>query len=122
MEQGERIKELRKALNMTMEQFGDKIGVTKSTISNIENGNRNATEHMLKSICREYNANYDYLVYGDGEMFGDLPETLLDELCLQHNLDELDRSILELYLEMPENIRSYIKQAIRKKIIEKRKE
>lgn len=122
MEQGERIKELRKALNMTMEQFGDKIGVTKSTISNIENGNRNATEHMLKSICREYNANYDYLVYGDGEMFGDLPETLLDELCLQHNLDELDRSILELYLEMPEDIRSYIKQAIRKKIIEKRKE
>lgn len=105
-----------------MEQFGDKIGVTKSTISNIENGNRNATEHMLKSICREYNANYDYLVYGDGEMFGDLPETLLDELCLQHNLDELDRSILELYLEMPEDIRSYIKQAIRKKIIEKRKE
>ncbi len=122
MEQGERIKELRKALNMTMEQFGDKIGVTKSTISNIENGNRNATEHMLKSICREYNANYDYLVYGDGEMFGDLPETLLDELCLQHNLDELDRSILELYLEMPEDIRSYIKQAIRKKIIEKGKE
>lgn len=122
MEQGERIKELRKALNMTMEQFGDKIGVTKSTISNIENGNRNATEHMPKSICREYNANYDYLVYGDGEMFGDLPETLLDELCLQHNLDELDRSILELYLEMPEDIRSYIKQAIRKKIIEKGKE
>lgn len=122
MEQGERIKELRKALNMTMEQFGDKIGVTKSTISNIENGNRNATEHMLKSICREYNTNYDYLVYGDGEMFGDLPETLLDELCLQHNLDELDRSILELYLEMPEDIRSYIKQAIRKKIIEKGKE
>lgn len=119
MKQGERIKELRKALNMTMEQFGEKIGVTKSTISNIENGNRNATEHMLKSICREYNANYDYLVYGDGEMFDDLPETLLDELCLQYNLDELDRSILELYLEMPENVRSYIKQAIREKIIDK---
>ena len=45
MTQGERIRELRKTLKMTMEQFGEKIGVTKSTISNIENGNRNATEH-----------------------------------------------------------------------------
>ena len=58
MTQGERIRELRKTLKMTMEQFGEKIGVTKSTISNIENGNRNATEHMVKSICREFNVDY----------------------------------------------------------------
>lgn len=69
MTQGERIRELRKTLKMTMEQFGEKIGVTKSTISNIENGNRNATEHMVKSICREFNVDYIWLTTGDGEMF-----------------------------------------------------
>ena len=36
MTQGERIKEIRKALNLTMEKFGENIGVAKSTISNIE--------------------------------------------------------------------------------------
>ncbi len=69
MTQGERIRELRKTLKMTMEQFGEKIGVTKSTISNIENGNRNATEHMVKSICREFNVDYIWLTTGGGEMF-----------------------------------------------------
>ena len=69
MTQGERIRELRKTLKMTMEQFGEKIGVTKSTISNIENGNRNATEHMVKSICREFNVDYIWLTSGEGEMF-----------------------------------------------------
>ena len=122
MSQGERVLKIRKALDLTMEQFGDKLGVQKSAISKIEKDKVNLSDQMIKSICREYNVNYDYLVHGEGEMFDNLPETLLDELCLQHNLDELDRSILELYLEMPEDIRSYIKQAIRKKIIEKGKE
>lgn len=65
----ERIRELRKHLNLTMEAFGSRIGVSKSTISNIENGNREATEHMIKSICREFGADYMWLTTGDGEMF-----------------------------------------------------
>lgn len=65
----ERIRDLRKALNLTMEQFGTRIGVSKSTISNIENGNRDATEHMVKSICREFGADYMWLTSGEGEMF-----------------------------------------------------
>lgn len=66
MEQHERIKKVRKAFNLTMEQFGERIGVAKSTISNIEKGNRNATDHMIKSICREYNVNEDWLRTGSG--------------------------------------------------------
>lgn len=65
----ERIRALRKSLNLTMEAFGERIGVSKSTISNIENGNREATEHMIKSICREFGADYIWLTTGDGEMF-----------------------------------------------------
>ena len=122
MSQGERVLKIRKALDLTMEQFGDKLGVQKSAISKIEKDKVNLSDQMIKSICREYNVNYDYLVYGEGEVFDDFPATLLDELCLQYNLDDLDRSILELYLEMPEDVRSHIKQAIRKKIIEKGKE
>lgn len=69
MTQGERIRKIRKSKKLTMDQFGDNIGVTKSTISNIENGNRNATEHMIKSICREYRVDYLWLTQGIGDMY-----------------------------------------------------
>lgn len=85
-----RIRELRKSLNLTMEQFGEKIGVSKSTISNIENGNRNATEHMVKSICREFNVDYGWLTTGVGEMFVDSDEDFLarvDAILVDENED-----------------------------------
>lgn len=69
MTQGERVKMVRDKVQLTMEQFGNRIGgVSKSTISNIENDNRNLTEHMLKSICREFDVNEKWLKTGEGDM------------------------------------------------------
>lgn len=117
MTQGERIRNIRKKLNLTLEKFGGKLGVGKTAISNIEKGNRNLTEQMALSICREYNVNYDYLMDGEGEMFDDLPQTVLDELCAQYDLDDLDRNLVEMYLEMPDQVRDYLKQEIRKRFL-----
>ena len=114
MTQGERIKEIRTALGLTLEKFGDKLGVTKVAISNIEKGNRNLTEQMIKAICREYNVNYDYIIYGTGEKFNDLPQTILDELCAQYDLDELDRQIVDIYISLPKQLRDSVKEHIRK--------
>ena len=50
MTQGERVKEIRNSLNLTLEKFGDKLGVTKTAVSRIERGERNLTEQMTKSI------------------------------------------------------------------------
>lgn len=69
MTQGERVKEVRKSLGLTLEKFGEKLGVTKVAISNIEKGNRNLTEQMTKSICREFSVDYMWLTTGEGEMF-----------------------------------------------------
>lgn len=114
MTQGERVKEVRKSLNMTLDKFGEKLGVKKAAISAIENGNRNITEQMVKSICREYNVNYDYLMYGTGEKFNDLPQTVLDELCAQYDLDELDKQIVEIYITTPKQLRDSVKEHIKK--------
>lgn len=117
MTQGERIRNIRKKLNLTLEKFGGKLGVGKTAISNIEKGKRNLTEQMALSICREYNVNYDYLMDGEGEIFDDLPQTVLDELCAQYDLDDLDRNLVEMYLEIPEQVRDYLKQEIRKRFL-----
>lgn len=69
MSQGQRVKELRKELNLTLEKFGKPLGVGKTAISNIENDSRGLTDQMIISICREYNANEEWLRTGEGEMF-----------------------------------------------------
>lgn len=68
----ERIRELRKYLGLTLEKFGDPIGVKKSTLSSMENGASGVTTQMIKSICREYNVNEEWLVNGTGEMFSEV--------------------------------------------------
>lgn len=118
MTQGERVKEIRKTLNLTLEKFGQKLGVGKTAISNIEKGKRGLTDQMTISICREYNVNYDYLIYGNGEMFENLPETTLDELCLEYDLDDLDRKILNIYLSLSTDARSALKNAIKKEFLD----
>lgn len=117
MTQGERVKEVRKALGLTLDKFGEKVGVKKQTVSRIENGVNNVTDQMVLSICREFNVNYDFLMNGEGEMFDDLPQTVLDELCAQYDLDDLDRNLVEMYLEMPEQVRDCLKQEIRKRFL-----
>lgn len=70
MTQGERIKELRKErLQMTLEQFGGRLGVSKVAISRIENNVNSLTDQMAKAICREYNVREEWLKDGIGEPF-----------------------------------------------------
>lgn len=70
MTEGDRVKWLRKELGLTLEKFGDKLGVTKQTVSRIENGINNLTDQMSKSICREYGVCEEWLRTGEGDPFG----------------------------------------------------
>lgn len=113
MTQGERVKAIRKELSLTLEKFGEKVGVTKQTVSRIENGVNNLTDQMTRSICREYNVNYDWLISEEGEMFTDLPQTILNELCKQYDCDGLDRSLIHEYLKLDTDTRKILKDYIR---------
>ena len=65
----ERVKQLRKALDLTMEKFGERLGVKKNSISQIESGKNSLTEQMIKSICREFDVDEEWLRNGTGSMF-----------------------------------------------------
>ena len=71
----ERIRQLRKALNLSQADFGKKVGVTFSTIGGYEQGRRNVSSAVFKSICREYNVNEEWLRTGKGEMFNKEEDT-----------------------------------------------
>jgi len=63
-----RIKELRKSLGLNQTEFGEKLGVAQTTIAGYENGSRDMSDAIIKSICREYGVNETWLRTGAGEM------------------------------------------------------
>ena len=63
-----RIKELRKSLNLNQTEFGAKLGIAASTVAGYETGIRAVSDAMIKSICREYSINETWLRTGYGEM------------------------------------------------------
>lgn len=69
MYENERVKEVRKALRLTQEKFGERIGVKKNTISQIESGINGVTDQLRLAVCREFNVNEDWLRTGEGSMF-----------------------------------------------------
>lgn len=76
----DRIKKIRKAVKLTQVQFGEKIGVKGNTVTNYESGLRTPTDAVIKSICREFNVDENWLRTGEGEMF--LPVLEEDEMAL----------------------------------------
>lgn len=109
----ERIKQLRTSLNLNQEAFGARLGVQKSQISRMESGTNNITESMQILICREFNVNYLWLTTGEGDMFIDLPDTILDELALQYGLTDEEKELTKEFLSLPKEERSVIMKFFR---------
>lgn len=74
MKQGERVREIRRSCGLTLEKFGEKIGLKKNSVSQIETGKNDLTEGNIKAICREFNVNESYLREEKGKMFKEIPE------------------------------------------------
>jgi len=112
MELKDRIYAVRKELKLTQKEFGERIGAAGNTVTNYEAGRREPMESTLKAICREFGVSYDWLKYGSGEMFDAVPESLVDELSQEFNLDDLDRRIILGYLRLTEAERMTVKKYI----------
>ena len=104
----ERIKELRDALGITLEEFGNRLGVTRTAISRLERGNRGVTDQMAISICREFGVNETWLRTGEGEMFSQTRESVLDRLSTEYDLSKEQRSVIEAFLDLDPQERDVI--------------
>lgn len=65
----ERVKELRKALGLTLQKFGDRVGMKRNSLSQVENGTNGVSNQLFSAIVREFNVNEQWLRTGEGEMF-----------------------------------------------------
>lgn len=107
----ERFKAVRKESGLTQVEFGRLIGVTGATISYIESGSSKPSAAALKIICSTYRVRYDWLMYGEGEMYEEsAEESLVDRYA--PNLDESFKAVLRQMDAMPdaawEALRDYV--------------
>lgn len=118
MTPGERVNAVRKAKEMTMEQFGERIGVQKSAISKIEKDKVNLSEQTIKSICREFSVNEDWLRTGAGgpdNMF--IPEDMrylstVGKLGNEQN--EFKKFCINMLMDLPDKYWDYIYEEFKK--------
>lgn len=98
----ERIKKLRKALNMTQEEFSKRIGIKRNTLANYEIGRNEPIDGIIFSICREFNVNEKWLRNGDGDMFTAVPAEELDRLAERYKLSVSAKRFVKAFVELDE--------------------
>lgn len=74
----DRIKELRKAMNLSQEKFGELLGITKSGVSDIESGRRKVTDQHIIMLVNN-GVNEEWLRTGKGSMF--VPKSKDEEIA-----------------------------------------
>lgn len=65
----DRFKELRKELNVTQQEFADKLKISRNFVAQIEMGNKVPSDRTIDDVCREFNVNEEWLRTGNGDMF-----------------------------------------------------
>lgn len=64
-----RIAQIRKQFNLSQEEFGKKLNMSRNYIWMIEKGERVPADRTIKDICREFGCNEVWLRTGDGDPF-----------------------------------------------------
>lgn len=84
---GQRFKNIRNKLSLSQEEFGRKIGLSKSGVSAVENDRTFVSVEILRTLFFDYNINLNYLICDSGEMFNssdkseaDFKEDILKEV------------------------------------------
>ena len=65
----DRFKELRKELNVTQQEFADKLKISRNIVAQIEMGSKVPSDRTIDDVCREFNVNEEWLRTGNGDMF-----------------------------------------------------
>lgn len=93
-----------KARGVKQYAVAEALGVTGTAVSAWRNGRRNLTEQTIKAICREFNVNYMWLTSGDGEMFIDTDDDIMetiDRIMLGEN--EFHKNLFKTFARLDED-------------------
>lgn len=104
----ERIKKIRKTLDLTQQEFAERIGVKRNTVATYEMGRSIPSDAAVSLICREFNVNETWLRTGEGEMFKVSPVSELDALVEKYGLGDAARVLIERFITLKAEEREVI--------------
>lgn len=118
----DRIKIIRKHNNLTMDKFGDRIGITKASISRLESGENNPSEQTLMLICKEFGVDHHWLKTGEGEMLSSIgdDEVIAKFDAIMAGEKDTHKIILKTLLDMDEETLQSLDKFIEKYIKNKK--
>lgn len=102
----ERLKELRKTLKLTQQEFADKLNIKRGAIANYEIGRNEPIDAVISLICREFNVNEEWLRNGTGDMFLEAEENsiIAKATMLLGEKDPLFEAFIDTYSRLtPKN-------------------
>lgn len=112
----ERVKEVRNALNLTQSEFGSKLTLAQTYLSQIEKGDRAVTDKILKLICLQYGVDEEWLRTGNGDMFKQENAEAVDDkfeaLAAEYGLTDLQVELIRTILKFPDNTQKSVVQFI----------
>lgn len=100
----ERLKKLRKTLDLTQQKFGERIGVKGNTIAQYELGRNEPIDAVINLICREFNVNEEWLRTGTGDMFLPVDRNADIAKLTKMLLDEESDSFKNRFISMLANL------------------
>lgn len=101
---GERVKELRKQVNLTQQAFADRLNLKRNTVGSYEVNVVEPSDRTISDICREFNVNVTWLRTGEGEMFNQITRSekitsFLTEITEDEG-DDFKRRFVEMLAEL----------------------
>lgn len=101
---GERVKELRKQINLTQQAFADRLNLKRNTVGSYEVNVVEPSDRTISDICREFNVNETWLRTGEGEMFNQITQSeklaaFLADITADEG-DDFKRRFVEMLAEL----------------------
>ncbi|HBG6316230.1 TPA: helix-turn-helix transcriptional regulator [Clostridioides difficile] len=72
-----RVKEIREDTNLSQQKFGEKLGVSRDVISNIENNRVEVKTVFINHMCEIFNINKEWILTGEGEIYISVEDDIL---------------------------------------------
>lgn len=104
----DRIRRIRRDLDLTQQEFADRLGVKRGTIANYELGRNEPIDSVVSLICREFGVNEEWLRNGVGEVFVPDASDELEAVVKKYNLSNADQILLEKYVNLKSDSRETI--------------
>lgn len=107
-----RLYAIRKDKKLSQEEFGNRIGISRSAICNYESGIRPVSNQVILAVCREFNVDELWMRNGVGNPYKPKKDGAIDQFIQEYNCTKFEGDFLKTYFQMDENERLNFVQCI----------